>query len=230
MSALTTVRLFISVILLLLISVTSGLTAGLSEKTRDVSPDGKFAMRIAFDSELNAQIQAHPDERRPQIDKNGDKIADPDHIASEAIKTIELVSLPKKEVAANLLPEDERGGYDLYSDIRLLWSADSKWCAFSFNFPRVGYTTIYQQIADKFRELNKPEELKADVKGDVRYEYIRPVRWEKPGVLVLDQLSIFRETTGLPPTTLELTAGLDRKSGRFKILSKRNSVQRANNN
>lgn len=222
-------RFFISVVSLLLISATSGLTAGLSENIRDVSPDGKFAMRITFDPEVNAQIQTHPDERRPQTDKKGDKIVDPDHIASEAIKTIELVSLPKKEVAANLLPEDERDGYDLYFDIRLLWSADSKWCAFSFNFPRVGYTTVYQQIADKFRELNKPEELKADVKGDVRYEYIRPVRWEKPGLLVLDQLSIFRETTGLPPTTLELTAGLERKSGKFKILSKRKSVQRLKN-
>jgi hypothetical protein len=34
--------------------------------------------------------------------------------------------------------------------------------------------------------------LSASVKGEVRNEYVRPIRWTKPSVLILDQLSIFR--------------------------------------
>jgi hypothetical protein len=137
------------------------------EKIRDVSPDKKFAMRVRYDVETNKQLI------------EGEK-ADAEKIFSETIKGIELVSLPSRQVVANLLPDEELGGGSNYDDITLVWSPDSKWCAFYWNFPRVGYTTVYRQRGDKFVELNKLENLKVDVKGDVRNEYIRPLRWTEP--------------------------------------------------
>jgi hypothetical protein len=123
-------------------------------------------------------------------------------------------------VVANLLPDEQLGGGNNYDDITLVWSPDSEWCAFYWSFPRVGYTTVYNLRGDKFVELNKPDELRVDVGGDVRNEYIRPIKWTKPGVLVLEQLSIFRggETDD---AKLQLVAGLDSKTGKFKVLSKK---------
>jgi len=178
-----------------------------SEKIRDVSPDKKFAMRIRFDAEENRQLV------------EGEK-ADQEKIFSETIKAIELVSLPAKQVVANLLPDEELGGGNNYDDITLIWSPDSKWCAFYWSFPRVGYTRVYRQRGDKFIELNKPDELRADVKGDVRNEYVRPIKWTKPGVLVLEQNSILRGGEG-DDANLQLVAGLDSKSGKFKVVSKK---------
>jgi hypothetical protein len=54
-----------------------------SEKIRDVSPDKKFAMRILYNAEDNKQLI------------EGEK-ADSEKIFSEAIKSIQLVSLPAK--------------------------------------------------------------------------------------------------------------------------------------
>ncbi len=176
------------------------------EKIRDVSPDKKFAMRIRYDAETNKQLI------------EGEK-ADAEKIFSETIMAIELVSLPSRQVVANLLPDEELGGGNNYDEITLVWSPDSKWCAFYWNFPRVGYTTVYRQRGDKFVELNKPEDLKVDVKGDVRNEYIRPLRWTKPGVLVLEQLSIFRGEIG--DAKFQFTASFDEKSGKFRVISKK---------
>ena len=177
------------------------------EKIRDVSPDKKFAMRIRYDAETNKQLI------------EGEK-ANAEKIFSETIKAIDLVSLPSKQVVANLLPDEELGGGSNYDDITLVWSPDSKWCAFYWNFPRVGYTTVYRQRGEKFVELNKPEDLKVDVKGDVRNEYIRPLRWTKPGVLVLEQLSIFRGGE-IDDAKFQFTASFDEKSGKFRVISKK---------
>ena len=69
-------------------------------------------------------------------------------------------------------------------------------------------------------ELNKPEGLKVDVKGDVRNEYIRPLHWTKPGVLVLEQLSIFRGGE-IDDVKFQFTASFDEKSGKFRVISKK---------
>ena len=164
-------------------------------------------MRIRYEAETNKQLI------------EGEK-ANAEKIFSETIKATELVSLPSKQVVANLLPDEELGGGSNYDDITLVWSPDSKWCAFYWNFPRVGYTTVYRQRGDKFVELSKPEDLKVDVKGDVRNEYIRPLRWTKPGVLVLEQLSIFRGGE-IDDAKFQFTASFDEKSGKFRVISKK---------
>src|SRR6266540_3206616 len=96
---------------------------------------------------------ASPDsDIEPEGSPTGEKIS------SETIKAIELVSHPSKKVVAQLLPSDDVGAH--YENIRLVWSPDSKWCAFYYNSPRVGYTSVYRhQRADKFVSVTKPEDL-----------------------------------------------------------------------
>ena len=176
-----------------------------AEKIRDISPDGKFAMRILYDGETNKQLI------------EGENI-DPNKIFSETIKAIELVTLPAKNKVLGLLPSDDVGAN--YDNITLVWSRDSNWCAFYYNQPRVGYTSVCRQQGDKFVEVTKPEDLRVDVKGDVRNEYIQPLRWTKAGVLLLEQLSIFRGGE-IDDAKFQLTAGLDPKTGKFKVISKK---------
>jgi opacity protein-like surface antigen len=71
------------------------------EIIRHISPNKKFAMRIV--------CHYAP--------------ADPENIDADAVKGVELVSLPEKQVVATL----PFGGYDGF---KLIWAGDSKWCAF----------------------------------------------------------------------------------------------------
>ena len=176
-----------------------------AEKLRDLSPNKKFAMRILYDGETNKQLV------------EGEK-ADAKKIFSETIKAIELVTLPAKNKVLGLLPSDDVGAN--YDNITLVWSRDSNWCAFYYNQPRVGYTSVYRQRGDKFVAVNNPDELRVDVKGDVRNEYVSPIRWTRPGVLLLEQLSIFRGGE-IDDAKLQLTAGLDPQTGKFKVISKK---------
>jgi len=79
---------------------------------------------------------------------------------------------------------------------------------------------VYRQRGDKFVAVNNPDELRVDVKGDVRNEYVSPIRWTRPGVLLLEQLSIFRGGE-IDDAKLQLTAGLDPQTGKFKVISKK---------
>ena len=195
-------------VLAFLIIVTTSIHAQQSaeaEKIRDISPDGKFAMRILYDGETNKQLV------------EGEK-ADAEKIFSEAIKAIELVTLPAKNKVLELLPSDDVGTN--YDNITLVWSLDSNWCAFYYNQPRVGYTSVYRQQGDKFGEVIKPDDLRVDVKGDVRNEYVQPIRWTKPGVLLLEQVSIFRGAE-IDDAKFQLTAAADPRTGKFKVISKK---------
>ena len=172
------------------------------EEIRDVSPDKKFAMRIVCDSE-------------PE---------DPDHIDSALITGIELIALPSKKVMAQLLPSGDVDSH--FEDVTLIWSLDSRWCAFYYSFPRVGYTSVYHLSGRKFVAANKPEELSINAaKGlkdaDVRNEHIRPLRWSKPGVLVLEQYTTFRSAEGPGDITYQFTAAFSEKGRKFRILSKK---------
>jgi hypothetical protein len=164
------------------------------EKIRDISPDKKFAMRIKCDGE-------------PE---------DPEHIDSNLITAIDLVSLPSKKAVAQLLPSDDVGTH--FEDVTLIWSSDSKWCAFYYNQPRIGYTTVLRRVGDKFVAANKPQKLMIHLKGDGRNEYIRPVKWVQPGELVLKQTTIFRADA---EANYEFTARFDSKTEKFQVTSKR---------
>ena len=92
-----------------------------AEQICDVSPDKKFAMRIRYEAETNKQLI------------EGEKAAAENFF--ETIKAIELLSLPSRQGVANLLPDEELDGGNNYDDITLVWSPDSKWCAFYWEFP-----------------------------------------------------------------------------------------------
>jgi hypothetical protein len=161
------------------------------EKIRDTSPDGQFAVRILCNSE-------------PE---------DPDHIDPDLITGVELVSLPSKEVVMKL-PQNYDGGAP-----NVIWSQDSKWLAFSLSSgPRVTETYVYHHSGENFADF-KTDELRVNAKGDVRNEYVRPIRWVKPGVLLLQQFDIFRGGSG--DATYRFTVKFDEKTGKFQIISKK---------
>jgi hypothetical protein len=160
------------------------------EKNRDVSPDGKFALRISCSSE-------------PE---------DPDDIDSNLITAVDLVSLPSNKVVVKVAEEG--------TPPHLIWSPDSKWVAFPLSEGhRVTDTHVYHRSGEEFRQL-ETESLRVDAKGDVRNEYVTPVRWVKPGVLLLEQFDIFRGGEG-EDATYRFTANFDEKTGRFQIISKK---------
>jgi hypothetical protein len=191
--------------LLIPINVDLAQESSLAEKIRDVSPDKKFAMRISYDGELNKQVI------------QGEN-ADPEKIFSQTIKAIELVSLPDKSVVANFLADQHLGSE--YDFILLVWSADSKWCAFYATAPRVGYTTAYKKNGNQFELLNDPEQLSVEIKGHVNHEYVRPVEWTKPGVLALEQSATFVNGSG-DETPIRFTVKFDAKTGEFRTISKK---------
>jgi hypothetical protein len=176
-----------------------------AEKIRDVSPDKRFAMRISYDAELNNQVIKAEN-------------ADSAKIFSQTIKGIELVSLPEKSVVANFSRDQELGGE--YDYILLVWSPDSKWCAFYAAAPRIGYTTVYRQKGNQFILLNEPQELSVEIKGHVNHEYVRPVEWTKPGVLVLEQSATFSHGSG-DERPIRFTAKFDKTTNEFRTISKK---------
>ncbi len=165
------------------------------EKIRDISTDGKFAVRISCNSE-------------PQ---------DPDNIDSALITAVELVSLPSKVALTKLI---ENGG-DYDGGIpKVIWSPDSKWLAFALSDgPRVTYTHVYRRSGDGFVSV-ETDGLQVDAKGDVRNEYVNPIQWTKPAVLLLEQFDIFRGGNG-EDATYRFTARFDEKTEKFKIVSKK---------
>jgi hypothetical protein len=158
------------------------------EKMTSFSPNKKFAMRIVCHSEPS----------------------DPEHIDSDSIKRLEIVSLPEKTVVGSLSP----GGYGSFG---LIWASDSKWCAFhSSSGPRERETNVYRWQKDKFVQLDTGE-MSVDVSGDVRNQYIEPVRWLKPGTLVLEQFTILR---GGGDSNIQFTVRFD-ESGKFQVIGKK---------
>ena len=129
-----------------------------SEEIRHTSPDGKYALRITYDRETNEGVLRN-EESRP----NGG-------IFSQTIHSIDLVSLPDKKVLHQLL----EGGME-FDGVTLLWSTDSKWCAFYYSHPKVGYTDVYRVTGATAKLAHRPHEL----------ENLQPVSWVKPGVLDL---------------------------------------------
>jgi len=83
----------------------------------------------------------------------------------------------------------------------VIWSQDSKWFAFPFSEGhRVTYTHVYHRSGDDFTRLETEDEVRVDAKGDVRNEYVTPIRWINPSVLLLEQYDIFRGGEGKDAT------------------------------
>jgi hypothetical protein len=147
-----------------------------------------------------------------------------EQIPSEDIHDIQLVALPSKAVVAHLLTKEANDSPFDVKDITLLWSPDSKWCAFYYETPpRAGYTTVFRLAGGKFIAANKPEDLITAKAGtmarthDVRCEYIRPLRWTKSGTLFLWQSTLRRVEDS---SDWELTAAFDGKR-KFRVVGAR---------
>jgi hypothetical protein len=161
------------------------------ELIRDVSPDKKFAARIMCSSQP---------ENPSQIDPG-------------LIEKAELVALPSKTVVMEL-PQDYSNNVP-----KLIWSQDSTWLAYALaSGPGVTDTYIYYRSSNDFIEF-KADNLQVEVQGDVRNEYVEPIRWMKPGVLLLDQHDIFRGDGG--DVTHRFAAAFDKTTGKFRIISKK---------
>jgi hypothetical protein len=139
------------------------------------------------------------------------ELEDTANIDPSSVRAVDIVSLPEKEVVGTLATEL------LYDGFYLVWSSDSKWCAFySMSGSRVGDTNVYHLQGNKFVMLNT-EGMSVDVKGDARNQYIKPVRWVKAGMLRLKQYTIFR---GGDDSTIQFTVRFD-ENGKFQIISKK---------
>jgi len=169
-----------------------------AKNIRDFSPDKKFAVRIGYDPSL--------------LPESGDEIP------PEATRKLELISMPDEEVVLDF--SEEEGG--LKGEI--IWSQDSKWFAYALSLgQRVTETRVCHRSGDRFEKL-KTEYLGVDADGDVRNEYVTPVRWVKPGTLTLEQFSIFRGGAG--DSKIQFTARFD-EAGKFRVIS-RKKIQEKN--
>ena len=163
-----------------------------AEKITNFSPDKKFAVRIAYDPSL--------------LPESGDEIP------PEATRKLELIAMPGEEVALDF--SDNEGG--LHGNV--VWSQDSKWFAYALSLgQRVTETRVCHRSGNRFEKL-KTEYLGVDPGGDVRNEYVTPLRWVKPGTLALEQFSIFRGGAG--DAKIQFTVRFD-EHGKFHVLSKR---------
>ena len=163
-----------------------------AEKINNFSPDKKFAVRIAYDPSL--------------LPESGDEIP------PEATRKLELIAMPGEEVALDF--SDNEGGLQG----KVVWSQDSKWFAYALSLgQRVTETRVCHRSGNRFEKL-KTEYLGVDPGGDVRNEYVTPLRWVKPGTLALEQFSIFRGGAGY--AKIRFTVRFD-EHGKFHVLSKR---------
>jgi len=163
-----------------------------AEKITDFSPDKKFAVRIAYDPSL--------------LPESGDEIP------AEATRKLEVIAMPDKDVVLDF--SDNEGGLKG----KVIWSQDSKWFAYALSLgQRVTETRVCHRSGDWFEKL-KIEYLGVDPGGDVRNEYVTPLRWVKPGTLVLEQFSIFRGGAG--DARIQFTVRFD-EHGKFHVTNKK---------
>ena len=162
------------------------------EKITDVSPNKKFAMRILCKQEP----------------------ADPNQIDPESVTAVQLIALPSKSVVVADLGQSMEGA----PPQKLFWSRDSRWFAYALSQGhRVTETSVYRQVGDKFEPLDT-DELQVPSGGDPRNQYIEPLRWLKPGTLVLEQFTIFFYGKG--ESTFDFTVRFD-ANGKSHIVDKK---------
>ncbi len=164
----------------------------LAEKVTDFSPDKKFAVRIGYDPS--------------QLPESGDEIP------PDATRKLELIAMPGEEIVLDF--SNEEGGLQG----KVIWSQDSKWFAYALSLgQRVAETRVCHRSGERFEKL-KTEYLGVDPGGDVRNEYVKPLRWVKPGTLLLEQFSIFRGGAG--DATIQFAVQFE-ENGKFRVVSRK---------
>jgi hypothetical protein len=163
-----------------------------AETFGSVSPDKKFALRIVHNKEFAGKKE----------------------IPGTGIQRMMLVTWPEKKFVSELLPEDEGGLNFEWSD--LMWSPDSRWCAFHYSFPRFGHTLVFRREGETFTSVTEQGGLSAPVDGAIRNQYVSPLRWIKPGTLLLEQETVYRGGEGEGDGT-RFTATYDAKTKKFRI-------------
>lgn len=182
--------LFLAIGLSVGLQQTPAQDAGSWEKIADISPDKKLGVRITCESE--------PD--------------DPKNIDPGSIAAVELVALPSKKRVMEL-----SRNYD-GAPAKIYWSQDSNWFALAVSEgPRVTETSVFHREGNEFEKLDTGD-MSVDASGDARNQYIEPIRWVKPGALLLKQFTIFRGGSG--DSTIQFTAVFDR-NGKFRIVGKK---------
>lgn len=167
----------------------------LAEKIVDFSPDKKFAVRITYDPQL--------------VTEEDEKVG---RVSREALRSLQLIAMPGKEVALDLGAEESQ------LEGRVVWSQDSNWLAYALSSgPRVTETYVCRKAGNRFEEI-KTEDLTVEAGGDVRNEYVKPLRWLKAGTLLLEQFAIFRGGAG--DSTIQFAVRFD-EQGKFKVISKK---------
>jgi hypothetical protein len=163
-----------------------------AQKISNFSPDKKFAVRIGYDPSL--------------LPEGGDEIP------PGATRKLALIAMPGEEVVLDF--SEEEGGLKG----KVVWSQDSKWFAYALSLgQRVTEARVCHRSGDRFEKL-KTEYLGVDPGGDVRNEYVTPLRWVKPGTLALEQFSIFRGGAG--DARIQFTVRFD-EHGKFHVISKK---------
>ena len=166
----------------------------LAEIIGDPSPDKKFAVRTTYDPSF-----ANDEDIKAGV------------ISWDATRAIDLVAMPSKEVVLNLATEESRLA-------AAVWSQDSKWLAYALSGgQRVTDAYVCRKSGDKFEEI-KAESLTVDSGGSARNQYVTPLRWSKPGTLVLKQYTIFRGGDG--ESTIEFTVRFD-QNGKFHVTNRK---------
>jgi dipeptidyl aminopeptidase/acylaminoacyl peptidase len=169
----------------------------LEEKLSDFSPNKKFAVRTNYD---------------PAIDDGSGE-----EISKDAIKSIDVVALPDKRVVASLVQHtegDDTGGLEG----KVVWSPDSKWFAYGMSQGhRVTETAVERWKGDRFESVDT-EHLSVPAGGDARNQYITPLKWTKPGTLVLEQFTIFFYGKG--DSTYDFTVRFD-DNGKFHVINRK---------
>ena len=170
--------------------VVNGDAKQMAERFCSVSPNKQFALRIVHDKEfVGKEIRGR-------------------------IQSMAVVTWPEKKFVVAILPEDEAGLIFGWHDLK--WSSDSQWFVFHYTTPRFGYVLVFKREEDTFLRLNDTGDLSAPVKGQVRSQYVSPLRWIKPGVLLLEQETIFRGDGG-EDSGIRFTASYAAKAKKFRI-------------
>jgi hypothetical protein len=157
---------------------------------QSISPDKKFGLQISCSS-------------YPSDEKN---------IDPSLITAVKLVALPGKAVVMDI-PQSYSGNAP-----DLVWSPDSNWLAFPVaSGPRVSDPFVYHRSETGFAAF-QTENLRPNIEGDVRNEYVTPIRWLKPGLLLLEYTVIFR---GGEDATYGFSAVFDQKADKFRIITRK---------